>query len=106
MSLRCLDMAQSQRDMLRPSSSRFPDAQGEQATEPPSQYKDPPNTPIPRHVESVTPDAGQLEQLLARLSSRVHPFDPSCPLRSTPKATPDEYDRLINAEIRYLAKAW
>ncbi|CAG8023069.1 unnamed protein product [Penicillium nalgiovense] len=106
MSLRSLDMAQSQSDILRPSSSRFPDAQREQATEPPCQYKDPPNTPIPRHVESVTPDAGQLEQLLARLSSKVHPFDPSCSLRSTPKNTPDEYDRFIDVEIRYLAKAW
>ncbi|KAJ5486024.1 hypothetical protein N7530_000324 [Penicillium desertorum] len=105
MSLRCLDMAQSQSDILRPSSSRFPGAQGEQATEPPSQYRDPPNTPIPQHVESVTPDAGQLEQLLASLS-RVHPFDPSYSLRSTPKTTPDEYDRFINAEIRYLTKDW
>lgn len=80
-------MAQLQNDIY-PSSPHFLDGR---ATEPVAQYKDPPNTPIPRLVQSVTPDADQLEQLLARLISGVNTFDSSCPLLSTPKNTSDEY---------------
>lgn len=81
-------MAQLQSDTYS-SSSHFLDGR---ATEPAAQYKDPPNTPIPRLVQSVAPDADQLEKLLARLISGVHTFDPSCSLLSTPKNTSDEYD--------------
>lgn len=80
-------MAQLQSDIY--TSAHFLD---DQATEPAPQYKDPPNTPVPQLVQSVTPDADQLEHLLIRLISRVHPFDPSCSLLSTPTSTSDEYD--------------
>ncbi|KAJ5489968.1 hypothetical protein N7453_010793 [Penicillium expansum] len=69
MSLRSLDMAQPRSDIY--PSSHFFDGRGKQATEPAAQYKDPPNTPIPRAVQSIAPDADQLEQLLVRLIGRI-----------------------------------
>ncbi|EKV17372.1 hypothetical protein PDIG_14960 [Penicillium digitatum PHI26] len=85
MSLGPLDMAQSQSDTYLPSSHFFDG----QATEPRPRYKDPPNTPNPLVIQSITPDADQLERLLIKLIS-IHPFGPSFSLRSTPKNTSDD----------------
>ncbi|KAJ5185378.1 hypothetical protein N7491_006753 [Penicillium cf. griseofulvum] len=84
-------MAQSQSDIYT-SSSHFSNGQVMQTTELAPRYKDPPNTPTPRLVQSITPDADQLEQLLVGLIGKVQPFDPSPSLRSTTKNTAGEHD--------------